>query len=130
MDGAVMLNVRTGKKFSLLRAVLAALALFAVGAPHAEGRDPTAPPGARGARSEGSRSSVAPVVVSAVFVTADGNHAIVNGQVVVAGQSVRDIHIIAVAADGVRYRRGGRDGFAPFGATRLDVKVPVQEKSP
>lgn len=112
------------------QALLAAMALAASCALQAESRDPTAPPGARGAHSAGPRATAAPVVVSAVFVTPDGNHAIVNGQVVAAGQSVRDIQIIAVSAEGVRYRRGGRDGFAPFGARRLDVKVPVQEKSP
>jgi len=114
----------------LRQALVVTLALSASCALQAEPRDPTAPPGARGVRTAGARPAAAPVVVSAVFIAAGGNHAIVNGQVVAAGQSVRDVQILSVSADGVRYRRGGRDGFAPFGARRLDVKIPVQEKSP
>lgn len=111
-------------------ASLAALVFLATSPAVAVPRDPTAPPSARAAQVPARPAAPPPVVVSALFLSPDGNRAIVNGQVAVAGGTVRNIQILEITAAGVRYRRGGRVGFAPFGARRLDVKVPVQEKSP
>ena len=55
---------------------------------------------------------------------------LVNGEVVRSGDVRHGIEILAIEADGVRYRRGGQVAFASLARPDLAVKTAVEEKNP
>ena len=96
----------------------------------AEGRDPTAPPRVVAAAGAPVRKAPPPVTVSALFLAPEGSHAVVNGEVVHAGDLRHGIEITSIGADGVCYRRGGRLACARPARPDLAVKSAVEEKNP
>ena len=68
--------------------------------------------------------------VTALFLAAEGSRAVVNGEVVRTGDVRHGIEILAIEADGVRYRRGGQVAFASLARPDLAVKTAVEEKNP
>ncbi len=96
----------------------------------AEGRDPTAPPRVAAAAGGPVRKAPPPVTVSALFLAPEGSHAVVNGEVVRAGDLRHGIEITSIDADGVCYRRGGRLACARPARPDLAVKSAVEEKNP
>ena len=106
---------------------LAALASWSLPA-LSQVRDPTAPPRAPTAVGATARKVAPGVSVTALFLSADGNRAIVNGQVVHPGDVVRGVRIIAIDAGGVRYRRNGAPVYARLAKPALSVKSAVEEK--
>lgn len=108
---------------------LLALAL-AVPVARAEGRDPTAPPRVAVAAGAPVRKAPPAVTVTALFLAPEGGRAVVNGEVVRAGDVRHGIEITSIDADGVCYRRGGRPACARPARPDLAVKSGVEEKNP
>ena len=96
----------------------------------AQVRDPTAPPRAPTPTNGTLRKVATPISVTALFLTADGNRAVVNGQVVHAGDMVHGVEIVAIDGGGVRYRRNGALAHAPVARPVLTVKTSVEERNP
>ncbi|MDE2304558.1 MAG: hypothetical protein KGL34_03300 [Gammaproteobacteria bacterium] len=96
--------------------LLAWLVAFLPGGALAGGlADPTLAPSAPAPTHR--RASEPPPRVSAIFASRARRVAIVDGLPVDAGDVVGDLTILSIEADGVRYRRHGREGFAPLRST-------------
>ena len=113
-----------------IRALVLVLVAAAAAPAAAQLRDPTAPPRDPAAAHGAMRATPSPVSVTALFLAADGSRAIVNGEVVRSGDVRHGIEILAIEADGVRYRRGGQVAFASLARPDLAVKTAVEEKNP
>jgi hypothetical protein len=91
--------------------------------------DPTRPAFAPGKSSPVMRS-VDPVSrVTAVFVTGQRRVAVIDGQVVKAGDRIGDIVIEEILADGVRFTRGGRVEVARLPKPAVSVRSDARKAS-
>jgi hypothetical protein len=64
------------------------------------------------------------VTLQALIGDSAARVAIVNGQLVRAGTRIGDLEIVAIEADGVRYRRHQQIQFAPLAVTYSKGKQP------
>jgi MSHA biogenesis protein MshK len=85
--------------------------------------DPTQPAHTRPADSG---EALPAIRVEAILQSAERRLAIVNGQVVRAGDRVGSIQILEVNADGVRYSRGGQTNVARLMAKPMQVRHNVE----
>ena len=85
--------------------------------------DPTQPAHTRPADSG---ETLPAIRVEAILQSGERRLAIVNGQVVRAGDRVGSIQILEVNADGVRYSRGGQTNVARLTAKPMQVRHNVE----
>ncbi len=88
--------------------------------------DPTRP--ASAAATPAGVADASGVHVQAVFVRPGGSTAIVNGQLVRAGDHIGGVSIEAVTAAGVRYTQAGHSGFATVHTTTWVVRATSPQK--
>jgi hypothetical protein len=96
--------------------------------------DPTRPAFAPAKSSTTSRAIDPVSRVTAIFKAGDRRVAVIDGQVVKAGDRIGDVVIQEVLADGVRFTRGGRVEVArlpkPAMSVRRDARKPsIREES-
>jgi hypothetical protein len=112
-----------------LSAILAGMSFLGITCAHAETLiDPTRPAFAQAKSSHVSRAIDPVSRVTAIFQTGGRRVAVIDGQVVKAGDRIGDVVIQEILVDGVRFTRGGRVEVArlpkPAVSVRSDARKP------
>lgn len=94
--------------------------------------DPTRPPVVARKPSATAPVVVATPRVTAIFQSGERRVAVLDGQVVKAGDRIGDVVVEAVTAEGVRYRRAGKVEYArlPEQAASVRRRIDSEETEP